>query len=334
MFLFSGGELIDRLNNHLNIILAVLIVGVCYLLLGVFRRGKSGGNGIPGSLGIPFLGETFAFLAATYSTKGCYNFVNLRRLRYGKWFKTRIFGKVHVYVPSTSGAKTIFTNDFVLFNKGYVKSMADAIGRKSLLCVPHESHKRIRRLLSEPFSMNSLSNFVRMFDKMVQERLMKHEDGKSFVLLEFNMKATFDAMCDMLMSIRDPSLLQQFERHCTAISDAMLSFPVMIPGTRYYKGIKAREMLMDKFREIINRRHDDEEPPQDFLQSMLQRDSYPDNEKLDDEEIMDNLLTLIIAGQTTTAAAMMWSVKFLHDNREAQDRLREEPTVNSKEKTQ
>lgn len=60
----------------------------------------------------------------------------------------------------------------------------------------------------------------------------------------------------------------------------------------------------------------------DFLQSMLDRDSLPAEEKMDDAEIMDNLLTLIIAGQTTTAAAMMWSVKFLDENKEAQERLR------------
>lgn len=62
----------------------------------------------------------------------------------------------------------------------------------------------------------------------------------------------------------------------------------------------------------------------DFLQSMLQRDSYPPDEKLDDTEIMDNLLTLILSGMSTTPAAMMWSVKFLDDIREVQDRLREE----------
>jgi cytochrome P450 len=79
---------------------------------------------------------------------------------------------------------------------------------------------------------------------------------------------------------------------------------------------------METFRDIMTRRRSGKESPQDFLQSMIQRDSYLPNEKLDDTEIMDNLLTLIVAGQTTTAAAMMWSVKFLDENKEAQDRLR------------
>lgn len=79
---------------------------------------------------------------------------------------------------------------------------------------------------------------------------------------------------------------------------------------------------METFREMIARRRSGKEAPEDFLQSMLEKDSLPPGEKLDDSELLDNLLTMIIAGQTTTAAAMMWSVKFLDENREAQDRLR------------
>lgn len=102
-----------------------------------------------------------------------------------------------MFVPSTESAKTIFGNDFVKFNKGYVKSMADAVGKNSLLCVPAQSHKRIRRLLSDPFSMNSLSKFVEKFDRMLYERL-KELDGKSFVVLDFTMKVSvnFKLSCE------------------------------------------------------------------------------------------------------------------------------------------
>lgn len=93
-----------------------------------------------------------------------------------------------MFVPSTEGARRVFANDFVDFNKGYVKSMADAVGEKSLLCVPRESHRRIRRLLSDPFSMNSLSKFVKEFDKMLLQRLKNFDAGKSLVVLDFSMK--------------------------------------------------------------------------------------------------------------------------------------------------
>ncbi|KAI3717119.1 hypothetical protein L1987_68499 [Smallanthus sonchifolius] len=323
MMILQREELYLLVKNNYDIIFAVLLSGLVTSFLT--KKLKKSSDVIPGRLGLPLVGETFSFLSATNSTKGCYDFVRLRRQMYGKWFKTRLFGKVHVFVPSVAGAKTILTNDFQLFNKGYVKSMADAVGKNSLLCVPVESHKRIRSLLSGPFSMDSLSKFVQKFDTLLSARLKKlTDDGKCFVVLDFNMKIAFDAMCDMLMSITDESLLNKVEKDCTDISNAMLSFPVMIPGTRYYKGIKARESLMKFLEEMITSRRCSKEPHEDFLQSMLDRDSFPDDEKLDDSEIMDNMLTLIIAGQTTTAAAMMWSVKFLDENKDVQNLLREE----------
>ncbi|XP_030523849.1 abscisic acid 8'-hydroxylase 1-like isoform X2 [Rhodamnia argentea] len=335
---WSKEELIFFVRSFYDVLLAVLVsVGFMFYFSAKAKRTSGERDRIPGRLGIPFVGETFSLLSATNSTKGCYEFVRLRRLWHGKWFKTRLFGKIHVFIPSTEGAKMVFANDFAQFNKGYVKSMADAVGKKSLLCVPHESHRRIRRLLSDPFSIPSLSKFVTKFDKMLCQRLKKLEEhGKSFVVLDFNMKIAFDAMCKMLMSVTEEPMLQQIERDCTDVSNAMLSFPVMIPGTRYYKGIKARSRLMERFREMIEERRGRGEggAPEDFLQSMLERDSLPPEEKLDDSEIMDNLLTLIIAGQTTTAAAMMWSVKFLDENPDVQDRLREEQLAILRKKPQ
>ncbi|PON71460.1 Cytochrome P450, E-class, group I [Parasponia andersonii] len=321
-------DLLFLVHNYYGtiVMVAVFSIGATFFISKAWTRTSSTENSqIPGQLGLPFIGETLSFLAANNSTKGNYEFVRLRRLWHGKWFKTRIFGQIHVFVPSTEGAKIIFSNDFVHFNKGYVKSMADAAGANSMFSVPLENHKRIRRLLSDPFSMNALSDYVQKFDKMLCKRLKKlEEERKSFVLLDFCTKITCDSICNMLMSVTDESLLQNIGNDCSSVSDATISFPFMIPGTRYYKGIKARQRLLKTYREIIDRRRSGKEASEDFLQSMLERDSLPPNEKLSDAELMDNLLTMIISGETTTAAAMMWSVKFLDENREVQDKLREE----------
>ncbi|KAH0727487.1 hypothetical protein KY285_003179 [Solanum tuberosum] len=184
----SMEDILLLLSKYYDILLvSIFVISITALYLS--KRAKKAKKPIPGSLGIPFLGETFALLSPTNSVKHCYEFVRLQHEWHGKWFKTRIFGKIHVFVPGVEGTKAIFTNDFALFNNGYVKSMADAVGKKSLLCVPQKSHKRIRHLLSDPFSMNSLSNFVQRFDKMLNERFKKvQKEGKNFTVLDFNMK--------------------------------------------------------------------------------------------------------------------------------------------------
>ena len=52
----------------------------------------------------------------------------------------------------------------------------------------------------------------------------------------------------------------------------------------------------------------------DFLQQILRDEA--DGHGLTDEEVKDNILTMVIAGQDTTASAMTWMVKFLGENPE------------------
>ncbi|XP_004303111.1 PREDICTED: abscisic acid 8'-hydroxylase 1-like [Fragaria vesca subsp. vesca] len=327
----SKEEFLFLVKKHYDVLIVALLfsIGVAFFVSKLaWRKATASSRGyIPGRLGLPFIGETVPFLSAVKSTGGCYEFIRLRRIRYGKWFKTRVFGKIHVFVPSTDGARMILSNDFVKFNKGYMKALLDCIGDKSLFTVSHENHKRIRDLLSDLFSMNSLSSFIEKFDKMLCQRLKKLEQGgKSFSVFDFSMKMAFDSMCCMLMSITDEALLRQLEKDITAVSNAIFSAPIMIPGTKYYKGIKARRRIMEIFKDMIARRRSGEEwpEPEDFLQSLLRRDSYHPDEKLQDPEIMDNLMTLLISGQATTSATQMWSVKFLDENQQVQDILRKE----------
>jgi cytochrome P450 family 26 subfamily A len=79
---------------------------------------------------------------------------------------------------------------------------------------------------------------------------------------------------------------------------------------------------MQFFDEAISRRRNREEWHDDFLQSMLRDRDCPENERVTDIQLKDNLLTLILAGQTTTAAAMMWAVKYLDENPDVQEKLR------------
>ncbi|XP_037497164.1 cytochrome P450 720B2 [Jatropha curcas] len=199
MFLkqFNKEELLFLLQNKYNDIIIITFFSVAIIaFLEAWRRitastSKSNEEEIPGGVGVPFFGETFSFLSATNSTRGCYDFVKLRRKWYGKWFKTKMFGKIHVFAPTTEAARQVFSNDFGEFNKGYIKSMATVVGAKSVFAAPLESHTRIRHVLSALFSMPSLSKFVGNFDQILSQRLNKLEQsGKSFPVLEFTMKVT------------------------------------------------------------------------------------------------------------------------------------------------
>ncbi|WCJ35215.1 cytochrome P450 family 722 subfamily A polypeptide 1 [Euphorbia peplus] len=277
----------------------------------------------PGNRGLPLIGETFSFMAAISSALGFYDFVNTRRLRFGKCFKTRIFGETHVFISSRESAKAILNNESGIFTKRYIKSIAQLVGEQSLLCASHQHHKLIRYRLQNLFSTTWLSVFIKQFDELIVKSLDTWDNQDTVIVLHRALEITLRAMCKMLISIEGGQELEILQHDIASVYQAMLAFPLTLPGTRFYKGLQARKNIMRKLDSIMaNRRGSNDDHPQDFLQHLLTTNQKQfDGYILSDAEIKDNILTMIIAGQDTTASAITWMVKYLGENQDVLNTL-------------
>ncbi|CAA7401983.1 unnamed protein product [Spirodela intermedia] len=311
-----------------SVLAAFFLLGLLKMLLRSVGRERLGRvrrpPAPPGIHGIPLVGETLSFLSADRSGKGFYEFVRARRLRYGNCFKTSIFGKTQVFVSTTSAAKAVLGGDSVGFSKMYMRSISELLGKQSLLCASPENHRRLRRRMSTLFNTQSLEASVRTFDGLTVEALGKWKQGQTMVVLEEALKITFAAICKLLASIEREDELAEMQRDISEVTEAMLSIPLKLPGCRFFKGLKARRRVMTSLRKTIRQRREGSEHHDDFLQSLLAMDDQrSSDDQLTDSQILDNMLTLIIAGQITTASAIAWMVKYLDENPNVQERVRE-----------
>lgn len=71
---------------------------------------------------------------------------------------------------------------------------------------------------------------------------------------------------------------------------------------------------------MIRERRRSKAQHEDFLQRLLKEEEGGGT--LSDAEIVDNILTMLIAGQDTTASAITWMVKFLDENQDVLQNLR------------
>lgn len=77
--------MIQRLTMELSILLTMVLLAVFLLSFFFLMRSMASPKemeGIPGSLGLPIVGESFAFLSAFSKPSGIYSFVKERQQRY------------------------------------------------------------------------------------------------------------------------------------------------------------------------------------------------------------------------------------------------------------
>ncbi|CAN6336557.1 unnamed protein product [Urochloa humidicola] len=284
--------------------------------------------------------ETLSFVAANGSGRGFYSFVAARHRRHGPpCFRAPLFGATHVFVSSPAAARSLLAaaDHAAGFSKRYVRTVAELLGEHSLLCAAsHGAHRALRRAVAPLFAARATAAFAAAFDALTR-RLMRDwssagsgAGGAAAVVLDAALGVTFEAICDMLVATLPLEDKRRLQGDVLAVTRAMLAFPLRLPGTRFHAGLRARGRIMEVLRrEIAARRQRGHggDGDMDFLQSLLVRSQdqqQPENDEalLTDEEILDNILTLIIAGQVTTATAITWMVKYIADDRDFQETLR------------
>lgn len=88
------------------------------------------------------------------------------------------------------------------------------------------------------------------------------------------------------------------------------SMPVNLPGTLFYKAMKARKQLAQIVAKIVSsRRTQWKTEANGLLGSFMEA-----TEALTDDQIADNIIGVIFAARDTTASVLTWIVKYLGDN--------------------
>lgn len=73
-------------------------------------------------------------------------------------------------------------------------------------------------------------------------------------------------------------------------------------------------------RQLIEERRASQEPHQDMLASLMR--SEANRYKLTDEEIIDQIITILYSGYETVSTTSMMAVKYLHDHPQVLEELR------------
>jgi ent-kaurenoic acid hydroxylase len=146
------------------------------------------------------------------------------------------------------------------------------------------------------------------------------------------MQVTFANICMMFISMEPSPLTEKIDEWFGNLVAGLRSFPLDFPGTAFYHARKCRRKLNAVFREELHARRKKTmvtKAEDDDVMGGFIRMEDEQGKKLSDDEVVDNIVSLVVAGYESTASAITWATYHLAKSPDALAKLRVSQQYNS-----
>jgi cytochrome P450 len=254
-------------------------------------------------------------------------FMERSRTGYGDVFTVRLGGVGnYVFVSDPQLVKQIFTADPDHLRAGESNwPLLPVLGDRSVLLLDGKEHLSQRRLLLPPFHGERLERYRELFAEIAQRHLETWPRGRPFPILPELQLLTLEAIMRVVFGEDEPEeRLKRLADAMTSLATAGQSRLAQIPWMRHDFGrfSPMRQFMNVRYAvdrvlydEIARRRREGgaEDRP-DVLSMMLVTG-------MSDQELRDELMTLLIAGHETTTVSLAWAFERLLRHPGMYDRL-------------
>jgi cytochrome P450 len=277
-----------------------------------------------------------AVLQAIHYTRRPLDYLIRLHRRHGDVFSVPFpyWGRL-VYVADPALVKELFTGSPEQFHAGEANAtvLEPALGPNSVLTLDDAPHMRQRKLLLPPFHGERIERYGQLIREATLREMESWPVGEAFALRPHTQRITLTVIMRAVFGVHDEARLSRFEQLIEEFSarvNAVIAFPPLrrnlgrwSPWARF---LRARE-AMDQFiyEEIAMRRSEVEagEEGHDDVLSLLLSARHDNGSPMSDEELRDELVTVLGAGHETTATALAWAMERLLRNPRVLARLRD-----------
>lgn len=198
-----------------------------------------------------------------------------------------------------------------------------------LLTSEGELWLRQRRIAQPAFHKQRIAGFGATIGKAALDMVTGWKDGAEFDLFDELMRVTLRMVCETLLGVTPGSQTEQVEEALTDLlhfirDRGFQPFPLPIswptPANRRFRRARA---TLDRivYRVIAERRGAGRD---DLVSMLLAARDEETGERMSDEQVRDEVLTIFLAGHETTATALAWTLWLLAREPEAAARLQTE----------
>ncbi|KAH6778493.1 hypothetical protein C2S51_009805 [Perilla frutescens var. frutescens] len=285
------------------------------LLFLLIARRKAPERLPPGSLGIPFIGQSFSLLWAMRANTA-EKWMADRARKYGPVSKLSLFGKPTVFIYGQAANRFVFSTDSSKMSNQQTDSVRMILGDRCLLELVGEDHQRIRSALASFLKPDGLKNYVGKMEEEVRMHLQMHWHGQTNVtVMPLMKKLTFNIICSLLFGVARGARRDMFVLYFQEMIDGMWSIPVDLPFTRFNRSLKAsvkvQKMLKDLIYEKRAQLASGAPSHQDLITCLLSIRGEGDQQLVSDDEIIHNVMLIMVAGHDTSSVLITFMVRVL-----------------------
>ncbi|MFY9270542.1 MAG: cytochrome P450 [Candidatus Manganitrophaceae bacterium] len=263
----------------------------------------------PGPSGWPFVGQLIAY------RRDPIDFLMRLAKEYGDIVSFRIGSQQMILLNHPDYIGQVLTTDHRSFIKGRGLQWAKRLLGEGLLTSEGEFHRRQRRIMQPAFHRRRIATYGEAMTAHTVEARERWKEGTPFDIAEEMMRLTLAVAAKTLFDTDVESEAREigealsvsvelFPRYTFPFANLLAELP--IPPTLRFRKAKAR---LDEtiYRMIAERRADGKDRGDLLSMLLLAQDEEGGTGGMTDQELRDEVMTILIAGHETTANALTWT---------------------------
>ena len=257
------------------------------------------------------------------------DFLERRRKRYGDFYQVTFKNSPPTIMTCNPKAiEDIFTASPDTFKVGKGnKILSFLVGDNSLLLLDGKTHKRRRKLLMPPFHGESLHLYSQKIVEITNRVSDNIELNQPFRIRSLTQEITMRVILSVVFGIDSGVRYDRLRELLTSLLDtfnnpfssSLIFFTWLQKDWGKYSPwgrflLIRQEIRTLIFAEIADRRKAIADEPTEYgdILSLLLMATDETGEGMSDEELHDELITLLFAGHETTASALTWLFYWIH----------------------
>ncbi|MDD1416613.1 cytochrome P450 [Dolichospermum sp. ST_con] len=240
-----------------------------------------------------------------------------------------------LFVHSPEAMQQILSNDHKdLEAPGDLNSIFEyLLGKNSVITLSGKSHQRQRQLIMPPFHGERMRTYAEIIENITIKTINKQPKNQPFNIRNIAQNITLGIMMEAVFGIYEgerPEKLKKLlceiiEQSSSRLSVTFLYFPKLkeIFGISeiWKQQMKKLEEADQIIYQEIQERRENFDPSRTDILTLLMAARDEEGQPMTDEELRDELMTLLVAGHETTATAISWAFYWIHKLPEVREKL-------------